>query len=77
MELVVFVVTALIALVGAGAMLVSRNAVHSALFLLLNFGAIAVLYLLLQAPFLLAAGTFRLHGKACTTGIKEYSKYSL
>lgn len=52
MELVVFVVTALIALVGAGAMLVSRNAVHSALFLLLNFGAIAVLYLLLQAPFL-------------------------
>jgi len=52
MELVVFIATALIALVGAGAMLISRNAVHSALFLLLNFGAIAVLYLLLQAPFL-------------------------
>ncbi|MBC8163173.1 MAG: NADH-quinone oxidoreductase subunit J [Roseiflexaceae bacterium] len=52
MELVVFILTALIALFGAGAMLISRNAVHSALFLLLNFGAIAVLYLLLQAPFL-------------------------
>jgi len=35
-------------------MLTSRNAVHSALFLLMNFGAIAVLYLLLQAPFLFA-----------------------
>jgi NADH-quinone oxidoreductase subunit J len=52
MELVVFVVTALIAAIGAVAMVVSRNAVHSALFLLLNFGAIAVLYLLLRAPFL-------------------------
>jgi NADH-quinone oxidoreductase subunit J len=54
MELVVFIVTAIIALVGAGAMLISRNAVHSALFLLLNFGAIAVLFLLLNAPFLFA-----------------------
>lgn len=54
MELVLFLVTAAIALVGAVAMLVSRNAVHSALFLLLNFGAIAVLFLLLRAPFLFA-----------------------
>ena len=52
MQLVVFAITALVALIGAIAMLVSRNAVHSALFLLLNFCAIAVLYLLLQAPFL-------------------------
>lgn len=52
MELAIFIITALIALVGAGAMIVSRNAVHSALFLLLNFAAIAVLYLLLRAPFL-------------------------
>ncbi|NTW98242.1 MAG: NADH-quinone oxidoreductase subunit J, partial [Oscillochloris sp.] len=37
---------------GAGAMLITRNAVHSALFLLLNFGAMAVLFLLLQSPFL-------------------------
>jgi len=52
MELILFLITALIAIVGAVAMLVSRNAVHSALFLLLNFAAIAVLFLLLQAPFL-------------------------
>ena len=35
-------------------MLISRNAVHSALFMLLNFSSIAVLYLLLRAPFLFA-----------------------
>lgn len=55
MEFVVFFITAIVALIGAGAMLVTRNAIHSALFLLLNFGSIAVLYLLLQAPFLFAA----------------------
>ncbi len=54
MELVLFFITGAIALIGAVAMLLSRNAVHSALFLLLNFGAIAVLFLLLQAPFLFA-----------------------
>jgi NADH-quinone oxidoreductase subunit J len=52
MELILFLITALIAIAGAVAMLVSRNAVHSALFLLLNFAAIAVLFLLLQTPFL-------------------------
>jgi NADH-quinone oxidoreductase subunit J len=52
MEYIVFVVTAIIAAVGAVAMVLSKNAVHSALFLLLNFGAISVLYLLLRAPFL-------------------------
>lgn len=54
MELVIFGVTALVAIVGAAAMLLSKNAVHSALFLLLNFSAISVLYLLLNAPFLFA-----------------------
>lgn len=54
MEIVVFIVTAAIALTGAIAMLLTRNAVHSALFLLLTFGSISVLYLLLQAPFLFA-----------------------
>ncbi|GIV90231.1 MAG: NADH-quinone oxidoreductase subunit J [Chloroflexus sp.] len=54
MELILFLITALIAIVGAVAMVVSRNAVHSALFLLLNFAAIAVLFLLLYAPFLFA-----------------------
>jgi len=52
MDLVLFLITAAIALIGAGAMLLTRNAVHSALFLLLNFGAMAVLFLLLQSPFL-------------------------
>ncbi|NNJ10232.1 NADH-quinone oxidoreductase subunit J [Chloroflexales bacterium ZM16-3] len=52
MDLILFIITGAIALIGAGAMLISRNAVHSALFLLMNFGAIAVLFLLLQSPFL-------------------------
>lgn len=52
MELIMFLITGAIALIGAAAMLISRNAVHSALFLLLNFGAIGVLFLLLSAPFL-------------------------
>lgn len=54
MELILFTLTAAIALIGAIAMLVSRNAIHSALFLLLNFASIAVLFLLLQSPFLFA-----------------------
>ena len=54
MELLVFIITAIIAIVGAIAMLLSKNAIHSALFLLLNFSSIAVLYLLLNAPFLFA-----------------------
>jgi NADH-quinone oxidoreductase subunit J len=52
MDLFLFIVTAAVALIGALAMLITRNAVHSALFLLMNFGAIAVLFLLLQSPFL-------------------------
>jgi NADH-quinone oxidoreductase subunit J len=54
MELAIFIITGLVAITGGVMMLLSRNAVHSALWLLLNFGAIAVLYLLLLAPFLFA-----------------------
>ena len=54
MDFILFFVTAAITLIGAVAMLLSRNAVHSALFLLMNFGAMAVLFLLLQSPFLFA-----------------------
>src|SRR4051794_37099126 len=54
MKYIVFTITAVIAIIGATAMLISRNAVHSALFMLLNFSSIAVLYLLLRAPFLFA-----------------------
>lgn len=52
MDFILFFITAAVALVGAVAMLLSKNAVHSALFLLMNFGAMAVLFLLLQSPFL-------------------------
>lgn len=55
MEYLLFGIPAALAIFGAIMMLVSKNAVHSALFLLLNFGAMAVMYLLLQAPFLFAA----------------------
>jgi NADH-quinone oxidoreductase subunit J len=49
---IVFLLLAIIS-IGAGAgMLLSRNAVHSALFLVLNFTAVGVLYLVLQAPFI-------------------------
>src|SRR5215207_4968085 len=54
MEFVVFFVTAVVAIIGALMMLLTRNAIHSALFMLLNFSSIAVLYLLLRAPFLFA-----------------------
>jgi NADH-quinone oxidoreductase subunit J len=49
---IVFIILAAIALISALGMLLSRNAVHSALFLVLNFSTIAVLYLILNAPFL-------------------------
>ncbi len=52
MEFAIFGITALISIACALGMLMSRNAVHSALFLVLNFTGVAVLYLLLQAPFL-------------------------
>ncbi|GAC1549714.1 MAG: NADH-quinone oxidoreductase subunit J [Herpetosiphon sp.] len=52
MELVVFLLTAVVSVACAVAMVLSKNAVHSALFLVLNFSSVAVLYLLLNAPFL-------------------------
>jgi NADH-quinone oxidoreductase subunit J len=51
---VVFWVFAPIAIGAAVAMLLMRNVVHAALFLVLNFGCIAVMFLLLDAPFLFA-----------------------
>jgi|SRR5919199_2170956 NADH-quinone oxidoreductase subunit J len=52
MEAVIFAITGLISILCAIAMILSPNAVHSALWLVLNFSAVAVLYLMLQAPFL-------------------------
>ncbi len=51
-DLITFFVLALIAIAAALGMLLSRNAVYSALFLVLNFGTVAVLYILLDAPFI-------------------------
>lgn len=50
--LVVFFVLAFIAVGTAVSMLVTRNSVYSALFLVLNFATVAVLYLILGAPFI-------------------------
>jgi NADH-quinone oxidoreductase subunit J len=55
LELISFLVLALVAIVTAVGMLVSRNAIYSALFLVLNFTTVAVFYLLLGAPFIAMA----------------------
>ena len=52
MNLILFLVLALVAIATAMGMLISRNAVYSALFLVLNFVTVAVFYLLLGAPFI-------------------------
>ena len=50
-EFIVFILLALTAIGTAVGMLVSRHAVYAALFLVLNFATVAILYLLLDAPF--------------------------
>jgi NADH-quinone oxidoreductase subunit J len=51
-NLILFLILALVAVATALGMLMSRNAVYSALFLVLNFVTVAVFYLLLGAPFI-------------------------
>ena len=51
-NLVLFLILATVAVISALGMLLSRNAVYSALFLVLNFVTVAVFYLLLGAPFI-------------------------
>ncbi|WKZ37007.1 MAG: NADH-quinone oxidoreductase subunit J [Anaerolineales bacterium] len=51
-DLIVFLVLSLVAIATALGMVFSRNAVYSALFLVLNFVTVAVFYLLLGAPFI-------------------------
>ena len=51
-DLILFLSIAVIAVATAISMLASRNAVYSALFLVLNFLAVAALYLLLNAAFI-------------------------
>ena len=55
MSLVAFVLIALIALVSALGLIVKKNAIHGALFLVVNLGSIAALYLTLGAEFLAVA----------------------
>lgn len=52
LELVLFFVLALIAVATALGMLLSRSAVYSALYLVVNFVSVAIFYLLLDAPFI-------------------------
>jgi NADH-quinone oxidoreductase subunit J len=54
-DLILFLVLALVAVAAAIGMLLSQNAVYSALFLVINFATVAVFYLLLGAPFIAMA----------------------
>jgi len=49
---ILFYVLALVAVGAAVGMLLARNAVHSALFLIVNFAVVAVFFLILGAPFI-------------------------
>jgi len=54
-ELILFLPLALTAIAAALGMLFSKNAIYSALYLVLNFVTVAVIYLLLDAPFIAMA----------------------
>jgi NADH-quinone oxidoreductase subunit J len=51
-DLIVFLVLALVAIGSALGMLLNKNAIYSALFLILNFATVAVFYIILGAPFI-------------------------
>src|SRR5512141_2754061 len=51
-DLLLFLILAVVCIAAALGMLMSRSAVYSALFLVLNFGTVAVFYILLNAPFI-------------------------
>ena len=51
-EIFVFFILALTAIATAAGMLLSRHAVYAALYLVLNFGTVAIFYLLLGSPFI-------------------------
>ena len=54
-DTILFFLLALIAVLSALGMLLSKNAVYSALNLILNFSTVAILYLILGAPFIALA----------------------
>src|SRR5512139_286430 len=51
-NLILFIILAGVAVGSALAMLFSRNAIYAALFLILNFVAVALFYVILDAPFI-------------------------
>ncbi len=55
LSLLLFLVLALVAIASAAGLLINRNAVYGALFLVLNFATVAVFYLFLGAPFIALA----------------------
>jgi NADH-quinone oxidoreductase subunit J len=55
MSLVTFVIVAVIAVASALGLIVKKNPIHGALFLVVNLGCVAVFYLMLGAEFLAAA----------------------
>ncbi len=55
MQLLAFFLIALLAIASALGLVLRRNPIHGALFLVMNLGCVAVLYLMLGAEFLAAA----------------------
>ncbi len=55
LTLILFIILAVTAIGTAAGLLLSRNAVYAALFLVLNFATVAVFYLILGAPFVAMA----------------------
>jgi NADH-quinone oxidoreductase subunit J len=51
-DIIPFLILSAVAVLAALAMVASRNAIHAALFLVVNFSTIAIFYLVLNAPFL-------------------------
>lgn len=51
-EPILFLIVAFVAITAAVMMLITENAIHSALFLIVNFACVAFFYLMLDAPFL-------------------------
>jgi NADH-quinone oxidoreductase subunit J len=54
-DVIFFLLLAVVAIASALGMLLSQNAVYSALFLIMNFAVVAVFYLILGAPFIAMA----------------------
>lgn len=55
LTLIFFIILAVVAIASAAGLLISRNSVYAALYLVLNFACVAVFYLLLGAPFIALA----------------------